>query len=182
MYKGIQSEVIRTTRFDENSDLSIPYLGKIANMWASKIKAKETSPLSEQGYMVRKLLDWTECQILLDTRESKSFMCKSHYLWCKSLHLLSKFASKMQRIKVGNGQFVSILFIIPIVINIHGHIFNIFMLVSEIYENVDLVFGIKNIFELEGIINSQQSCFCFLNRLIPFFPKEQIVLKPREQK
>ena len=88
----------------------------------------------------------------------------------------------MQRIQVENGQFVSVLFIIPIVMDIHGHRFEIFTLVSEIHENVDLVLGIKNIFELEGIINLYQSCFSFLNRLIPFFPKEQIVLKPKEQK
>ena len=55
-----------------------------------------------------------------------------------------------------------------------------FTLVSQIQENVDLVFGIKNIFELEGIIKSQESCFSFLNRLVLFFPKEQIVLKPKE--
>ena len=60
----------------------------------------------------------------------------------------------MQRIQVGNGQFVSSLFIIPIVIDIHGNRFKIFTLVSEIHDNVDLKFGIKNIFELEGIINS----------------------------
>ena len=59
----------------------------------------------------------------------------------------------MKRIQVGNGQFISVLFIIPIVIDIHGHRFEIFTLVSEIHENVDLVVGIKNVFELEGIIN-----------------------------
>ena len=59
----------------------------------------------------------------------------------------------MKRIQVGNGQFISVLFIIPIVIDIHGHRFDIFTLVSEIHENVDLVVGIKNVFELEGIIN-----------------------------
>ena len=32
--------------------------------------------------------------------------------------------------------------------------FEIFTLVSEIHENVDLVLVIKNIFKLEGIINS----------------------------
>ena len=69
----------------------------------------------------------------------------------------------------------------PIVIDIHGHRFQIFTLVSEIHENVDLVLYIKNIFELEGIINSQESCFSFLNRSIQFFPKEQITLKPKEQ-
>ena len=35
----------------------------------------------------------------------------------------------------------------------HGHRFKIYTLVSEIYDNVDIVLGIKNIFELEGIIN-----------------------------
>ena len=50
---------------------------------------------------------------------------------------------------------------IPIVIDIHDHRFEIFTLVSEIHENMDLVFGIKNIFELEDIINSQ-SGFSFL--------------------
>ena len=104
--------------------------------------------------MIGKLLHRKECQILSDTGAGKSFMSKSHYLWCKSLHSLPKFASKMQRIQVGNGQFVRVLFIIPIVIDIHGHRYEIFTLVSEIHENIDLVFGIKNIFELEGIINS----------------------------
>ena len=35
--------------------------------------------------------------------------------------------------------------------------------------------------ELEGVINSQ-NCFKFLNRSLPIFPKECIVLKPKEQK
>ena len=150
----LQSEVISTTRFDENSDLSTRYLCIIDITRASKIKAEETFPISEQGHMIGKLLDGTECQILLDTGASKSFMSKSHYLQCKSLHSLPKFASKMQRIQVGNGQIVSVLFSIPIVIDIHGHRFEIFTLLSEILENVDLVFGIDNIFELKGIINS----------------------------
>ena len=31
-------------------------------------------------------------------------------------------------------------------------------------------------------MNLQDCCFNFLNRLIPFFPKECIVLKPKEQR
>ena len=53
-----------------------------------KIKEEEIFPISEQGCTVGKLLDGTECQILLDTGASKSFMSKSHYLHCKSPHLL----------------------------------------------------------------------------------------------
>ena len=77
-------------------------------------------------------------------------MSKLHYFRCKSLQ---KFASKTQRIQVGNGPFISVLFILPILIDLHSHRFKIFTLVLEIHENVNLVFGIKNIFELEDIIN-----------------------------
>ena len=81
-------------------------------------------------------------------------MSKAYYMCCKSLHSLPKFTSKTQRIQVGNGQFVSVLFIIPVIADIHGHRFEIYTLISEIHENVDLVLGIKNVFKLEGVINS----------------------------
>ena len=81
-------------------------------------------------------------------------MSTSHYFRCKSLCSLPKFTSKTQRIQARNGQYVSVLFIIPIVIDIHGHRFKVFRLVSEIHENVDFILKIKNIFELENIINS----------------------------
>ena len=136
----------------------------------------------ESGYTLDRLLDGTKCQLLLDTGVSKSFVSKSFYMQCKSLHTLPKFASTTPRIQVGNGQCVSVLFIIPVIVDIHGHRFKIYTLVSEIHENVDLVLGIKNIFELEGVINSRDCCFKFLNRSVPIYPKKQIILKPNEQK
>ena len=109
-------------------------------------------------------------------------MSKSHYLCCKSLHSLPKFASKTQRIQVGNEQYVSVLFVIPVIINVHGNRFEVYTVVSEMHENIDIVLGIKNIFELEGVINSCDHCFNFLNRSLPIFPKEKVILKPREQR
>ena len=50
---------------------------------ASNIKAEEIFPISEQGYTVGKLVGGTECQILLITGASKSFMSKSHYFAMK---------------------------------------------------------------------------------------------------
>ena len=67
IYGGIQSEILSTTRFDEISDLSTTCLGEVDMTRASKIKVEESFPISEQGYTVGKLLDGTECQILLDT-------------------------------------------------------------------------------------------------------------------
>ena len=151
VYQSMQSEILSTTRFDENSNLNTTYLGKTDRSKNNNIKAEESFPISEQGYTMGKPLDGTECQILLDTVASKSFM--SHHLHCKSLHSLPKFASKTQRIQVGNGQFVSVLFIISIIVNIPGYTFEICTLVSEIHDNIDLLLGNKNVFEL-GIINS----------------------------
>ena len=48
-------------------------------------------------------MDGRECQILLVTETSKLFMSKLHYMHCKLLHLLPKFASKTQRIQVEMG-------------------------------------------------------------------------------
>ena len=101
---------------------------------------------------------------------------------CKSLHTLLKFAATMQRIQVGNGQCVSILFLFPVIIEVHGHIFEIYTLGSEIHENVDLVLGIKNMFELEGVIYSRDCRFEFLNRSVPIYPEKELILKPSEQK
>ena len=181
MYEGIHSEIVSTTRFDENSDLSTTYLGRRDKENKKKLRAEESFPISEHGYTSGRLLDGTECQLLLDTGASKSFMPKSFYIHCKSLHSLPKFASKTQRIQVGNGQCVSVLFIIPVIMDAHGHRFEIYTLVSEIYENVDLVLGINNVFELEGVINSRNCCFTFLNRSVPIFPEKDEILKPNEQ-
>ena len=148
----MKSEILVTTRFDKSSDLDMMYLGKMNIIRDHKIAAEERFPISEEGYITGKLLDGTECQILLDTRASKSFMSKLHYLHCKSLHSLPKFASKTLRIQVGKGQYVSVHFVILMIIDIHHHRFEVYTLVSAIHENVDTVLGIKNVFELEGVI------------------------------
>ena len=57
-----------------------------------------------------------------------------------------------------------------------------FTLVSEIFDNVDMVLGIKNLFELEGVIDSRESSFRFLSRSIAIFPKEQVIVKLGEKK
>ena len=181
-YKAVKPEIVDTTRFDENSDLNTTYLGRIDITPDKDLMVEQRFPISKSGYNLGKLMDRTECQIFLDTGTSKSFMSKSYYLHCKALHSQPKFASQMQRIQVGNGQYISVLFIIPVVVEIAGHRFEIYMLVSEIHDNVDLVLEIQNVFKLEGVFNLQECCFNFLNRLLPLFPKGKVILKPGEQK
>ena len=182
VYYEIYAEVVTTSRFDENVDLSTTYLGRIDMKRKEVMKAEESFPISEQGFIMGRLLNGEECQILLDTGASKSYMSKSYYLRCKSLHNLPKFASKTQSIQVGNGQYIGVLFVIPVIIEISGHRLEMFMLVSEIFDNVDMVLGIKNLFELEGVIDSRESSFRVLSRSIPIFPREQVAVKMGEKK
>ena len=100
-YEGVQSEISQVTKFDESTDLSTTYLGRINQTRKSVIRAEESFPISGQGY---------------------------------------------------------------------------------IHDNIDLVLGMKNAYELEAIIGMRYSSFRFLNRSIPFFSKEQTVVKPKEKK
>ena len=112
VYEGIYAEMVYTNKFNENSDLSTTYLGQTRMTRDTKIKAEEQFPITGQGFASGKLLDGTECQILLDTGATKSYTSNSYYLQCKALHALPKFSSNTQRIQVGNGQYVSVLFVI----------------------------------------------------------------------
>ena len=145
VYEDVFAEVVTTNRFDENVDLSTTYLGKIGMKWEDIMKAEESFPISEQDFVMGRILNGEECQILLDTCVSRSYMSKSYYLRCKALHDLPKFASKTQRIQLGNGQYIRIVFVIPVIVDICSHRLDVFTLVSEIFDNVDMVLGNKTI-------------------------------------
>ena len=98
-YEGVKSEIEDTTRFDENSDLSTTYLVKVNMTHDKDLIAKERFPISKLGYTVGKLMERMECQILLDTRASKSFMSKSYYLCCKALYSLQNLHQKHREFK-----------------------------------------------------------------------------------
>ena len=78
----------------KNSDLSMTYLGQTNMTRNSKIKAEERFPISGQGFASGKLLDGTECQILLDTGATKSYMSKSYYLQMQNSTCFTKILFK----------------------------------------------------------------------------------------
>ena len=80
VYEGIQSDIVSSSRFDENSDISTTYLGKIEHKDSqNKLKAEESCPISENGYTLGRLLDGTKCQLLLDTGTSNP-SCQNHFI------------------------------------------------------------------------------------------------------
>ena len=49
VYKEIHSEIVNTTRFDENSDLSTTYSGRSDKSKSEKLKAEESFPYQNTG-------------------------------------------------------------------------------------------------------------------------------------
>ena len=98
VYEKVFAEVVTTNRFDGNIYLSTTYLGKIGMRREDIMKAEESFPISEQGFVIGRILNEEEYQILLDRGGSKSYMSKSYYLRCRALHELPKFSLKTQRI------------------------------------------------------------------------------------
>ena len=80
MYDGVYAEVINTNRFDEDTDLSTTYLGQLNMSRKTEVRAEESFAMNAAGHTRGELLDGTECEISIDTGESKSYMSKSYYI------------------------------------------------------------------------------------------------------
>ena len=52
VYDNVYAEVVTTSRFDENVDLSTTYLGRIDMKREEVLKAEESFPISEQGFVM----------------------------------------------------------------------------------------------------------------------------------
>ena len=56
--------------------------------------------------------------------------------------------------------------------------FEIYTIVADIDDGIDLIFGFKNMVETEGMLNTRIGEFDFLRRSIPIFPKHDLNVKP----
>ena len=90
---GVYAEVISTDKFDDDTDISTTYLGQVDLTRNTEVKAEENFLMTARGYTRGHLLDGTDCDVLIDTSASKSYMSKSFFLQCKLLHMMPQFTS-----------------------------------------------------------------------------------------
>ena len=164
--------------YDDLLDVSTTYLGADLVQWTDVFNAQPSFPITLDCHTNGELLGGGKLDILLDTGASKSYMSKVYYMSHPHLHHFPKFQSAIRHLQVGNGALVPALFVIPLVFKIQGHKFEVYTLVSEIQDKMDLILGVKNIFELEGIIISRTCSVNFLNRSLPIFPVAHHKIKP----
>ena len=83
VYEGVYAEVISTDKFDEDTDLSTIYLGKVDMTRSTEVKAEGSFPITTRGYTKGQLIQaWVSpiCQ-------NPTFFNVKTYTQCPNLPL-----------------------------------------------------------------------------------------------
>ena len=169
-YNDITIELNVNIDYDDAVDVTTTYLGREAVNITDIFQPEQDFPIYSNCHARGQFAGGGMIDILLDTGASKSYMSKGFYMRHPHLHRYPKFNSTIKNLQVGNGELVAALFVIPFVFKIREHLFEIYTLASEIQQSMDLIIGVKNMFELEGEVSCRTSQFKFLNRSLPLFP------------
>ena len=103
VYEGIQSEILSTTRFDENPDFTTTYLGKVDKSKNNKIKQKNHFQYHNKGTL------WENCWMEQNAKyyyiQEQANPCQNHIIYTVnhsiSLHLKhKKFRKEMDNLLV----------------------------------------------------------------------------------
>ena len=139
-------------------------------------------PIYSNGHTWGQLMGGQPFDMLLDTGAPKCYMSTDFYKKNPQLHTLPKYKTTVKELRMGNGALSPAYFIIPVVFKIVRHKFEMYALVSDIKGSADLVFGMKNMFEVEGELSCRNSEFRFMNRAVPLFSLENISIKPKQKR
>ena len=169
-------------KFDDTNDVSTTYLGScLAKDEPSTFLVDNHIPFDGRGMSKAYLSNGTPMKLFFDSGASRSYLSKRFYDTNPVLHDMPKYVTTCTGIRIGNGSIVPALFVIPILFMACGHTFEIFTIVAEIDDDMDLVFGFKNMVETEGLLNTRTGEFDFIGRFIPIFPQNDLDVKPGEK-
>ena len=168
-YNGVTIELNVNMDYDDAVDVTTTYLGQESVEITDTFQPEQIFPIHSNCHTWGQFAGGGTIDILLDTGASKSYMSKGFYMRHPHLQKYPKFNSTIRNLQVGNGELVAALFVIPFVFKIGKHLFKIYTLVSEIQQSMDLILGVKNMFELEGEVSCRTLQFKFLNRSLPLF-------------
>ena len=169
-------------KFDDTNDVSTTYLGSYLGKDEPRTFPVDNHiPFDGRGMSKAYLSNGIPMKMFFDSGASRSYLSKRFYDTNPMLHDMPKYVTTCTGIRIGNGSIVPALFVIPILFMACGHTFEIFTIVAEIDDNMDLVFGFKNMVETEGLLNTRTGEFDFIGRSIPIFPQNDVDVRPGER-
>ena len=169
-------------KFDDTNVVSTTYLGSYLGKDEPRTFPVDNHiPFDGRGMSKAYLSNGTPMKMFFDSGASRSYLSKRFYDTNPMLHDMPKYVTTCTGIRIGNGSIVPALFVIPILFMACGHTFEIFTIVAEIDDDMDLVFGFKNMVETEGLLNTRTGEFDFIGRSIPIFPQHDLDVRPGEK-
>ena len=171
-FEEVSCNLYSSNKFDDTNDVSTTYLVYYKSKGEERTFPVDNHiPIVSRGVTEAFLMDNTPMKLFFDSGASRSHLSKKFYDTNKSLHKLPKFVTGFTGIKIGNGSIIPTLFVIPIQFKTNGHIFDIYTIVAEINDGMDLVFVFKNMTETEGRLNTRTGEYDFIGRSIPVYPQ-----------
>ena len=162
-------------KFDGTNDVSATYLGSyMAKDEPRTFPVDNHIPFDSRGMSKAYLSNGSPMKLFFDSGASRSYLSKRFYDSSHVLHDMPKFVTTCTGIRIGIGSIVPALFVIRILFMTCGHTFEIFTIVAEIDDDMDLVFGFKNMVETEGMLNTRTGVYDFIGRSIPIFPQNDL--------
>ena len=169
-------------KFDDTNDVSTTYLGSCLGKEEPRTFPVDNHiPFDGRGMSKAYLSNGTPMKMFFDSEASRRYLSKRFYDTNPMLHDMPKYVTTCTGIRIGNGSIVPALFVIPILFMACGHTFEIFTIVAEIDDDMDLVFGFKNMVETEGLLNTRTGEFDFIGRSIQIFPQNDLDVRPGEK-
>ena len=181
-FEEVQNFLHLSDAFNDARDVSTTYLGTDQVMLKDHFQPECSFPIYSNSHTWGQLMGGQPFDMLLDTGASKCYMSTEFYKKNPQLHKLPKYKTMVKELRMGNGALSPAYFIIPVVFKIVRHKFEMYALVADIKGSADLVFGMKNMFEVEGEHSCRNSEFRFMNRAVPLFCLENTTIKPKQKK
>ena len=129
--------------YDELRDMGTTYLGTTGFTRGSDFPIKCLFKCDPWAWTLGHLLDGTLVPVQIDTGATKCIMSKGFFNEHEILHDIPRYKAHTKNLEIGNGAYISIKFIIPLVISFNGHIFEIFALVNSSKTSELLLIGMK---------------------------------------
>ena len=169
-------------KFDDTNNVSTTYLGSyMAKDEPGTFPVDNHIPFDGRGMSKSYLSNGTLMKLFFDSGASRSYLSKKFYDSNPVLHDMPKFVITCTGIRIGNGSIVQALFVIPLLFMSCGHTFEIFTIVAEIDDDMDLVFGFKNMTETEGTLNTRTGEYDFISKSIPIYFQKMIWMSHQER-
>ena len=178
-FEEVSCKLSNSSNFEEHVNVTTTYPGRyMAQGGPQMFNSENVISLDGKGVTIGHLFDKTEVKVFFDLGASKSYMSKGFYEKTGYLHRILNLKSSCTGIKIGNGAVIPVDLVFPVQIMIQGHLFEIYTIVAALHESIDVVIGMKNMVEFEGILNTRTSSFDYLSCSIPIYPLNDLKVKP----